>query len=255
MSQLPKIVIRYISDIHLEFIKPNKIINVLENIEKQSEDEICILAGDIGNPYSENYNIFTDYISETFKKTFIIAGNHEYYNNNKTIEETNLFLDEYFKQYDNITFLNNSFEIYNGYTFIGSTLWSKVTNPQYEINDVHHIHNLNYIKYNEFNKISKEYLNHEIKLHENVIMITHHMPSYSLIDEKYKEYGTDSYNQWFYSDMDIFIDENKYKIKGWIYGHTHTPSFKLIHNIPFLCNPIGYPNENNKVDFNKTFTI
>ncbi len=255
MSQLPKIIIRYISDIHLEFIKPNKIINVLENIKKQSEDEICVLAGDIGNPYSENYEIFTDYISETFKKTFIIAGNHEYYNNKKTIEETNEFLKDFFNRYDNITFLNNSFEVYNGYTFIGSTLWSKVIKPQYEINDVNYIKNLDYIKYNELNKISKEYLNDEIKLHENVILITHHMPSYSLIDEKYKQYGTDNYNQWFYSDMDQFIDENKDKIKCWIYGHTHTPSFKIINGVPIMCNPIGYPNENNKLDFNKTFNL
>jgi hypothetical protein len=81
-------------------------------------------------------------------------------------------------------------------------------------------------------------------------MITHHMPSSSLIDEKYKEYGMDYYNQWFYSDMDQFIDENKDKIKCWIYGHTHTPSFKTLHNVPCMCNPIGYPNENDKLDFN-----
>ncbi len=81
------------------------------------------------------------------------------------------------------------------------------------------------------------------------------MPSYSLIDEKYKQYGTDNYNQWFYSDMDQFIDENKDKIKCWIYGHTHTPSFKIINGVPIMCNPIGYPNENNKLDFNKTFNL
>jgi predicted MPP superfamily phosphohydrolase len=113
------IIIRYISDIHLEFIKPNKIINFINNIKKINEDEICILAGDIGNPYSSNYEIFTDHISKTFKKTFIICGNHEYYNN-KTIEETNIFLKDFFDGYDNITFLNNSFEVYKGYTFIGT---------------------------------------------------------------------------------------------------------------------------------------
>ncbi len=247
--------IRYISDIHLELIKPNKIKNYIQNIIQTDKDEICVLAGDIGNPYSESYKVFLDHIAQTFKKTFIIAGNHEFYNNNKTIEETQLFMLDFFKQYSNITFLNNSVEIYNGYTFIGTTLWSKVLNPEHEINDVYSIKNLNYIKYNEFNKICRDFLNREIKLHDNIIMITHHMPSYSLIDEKYKINNMNKFNQWFYSDMDKFIEDNKDKLKCWIYGHTHMPSNKMICNIPFICNPIGYINENTKNDYNKNIFI
>jgi hypothetical protein len=34
---------------------------------------------------------------------------------------------------------------------------------------------------------------------------------------------------------------------------THTPSNDMIHKIPFLCNPIGYPNE--KINFQRTITI
>ena len=72
--------LRYISDIHLEFIKPNKIINFINNISQSDKDEVCILAGDIGNPYSSNYKIVIDHISKTFQKTFIIAGNHKFSN-------------------------------------------------------------------------------------------------------------------------------------------------------------------------------
>lgn len=78
------------------------------------------------------------YINISFKHTFVISGNHEYYNGN-TIEETNDYLKEYLKQYDNISFLNNSYEIYENYYFIGTTLWSKIKNPLYETNDVHKI--------------------------------------------------------------------------------------------------------------------
>jgi len=38
-------------------------------------------------------------ISKNFKKTFVISGNHEYYNKTKTIQETNEFMKEYFKKY------------------------------------------------------------------------------------------------------------------------------------------------------------
>ena len=78
------------------------------------------------------------------------------------------------------------------------------------------------------------------------------MPSNTLIDIKYED---SPYNQWFYSNMDNLIKEKKDKIKCWIYGHTHTPSFKIIEGTPFLCNPIGYPNENLNSDFQKTFSI
>jgi len=63
------------------------------------------------------------------------------------------------------------------------------------------------------------------------------------------------YNQWFYCDMDGFIETHAHKIKCWIYGHTHTPSDTIIHQIPFLCNPIGYPNENKYLNFQKNITI
>jgi len=53
----------------------------------------------------------------------------------------------------------------------------------------------------------------------------------------------------FCSDLDELIESNKDNIKCWIYGHTHLPSINKIHGIPFLCNPIGYPNENKKIDF------
>ncbi len=261
--------IRYMSDLHLEFIEPNKINKFIQNIvpttlAKQahseltdSVEEVCVLAGDIGNPYSENYEIFMNHISTCFKKIFVIAGNHEYYNNNKTIEETNEFLTEYFKE-TNISFLNNSYEYYNGYCFVGTTLWSRIKNPIYQINDTSVIRDLDYIKYNKLNEECIKFLEDTTKSNDNIIVITHHLPSESLIDDKYKNSYMSNYNQWFYCPMDNFIELNKDKIKCWIYGHTHTPSNKLINNIPFVCNSYGYPNENifKPLDyFNKSIII
>ena len=71
------------------------------------------------------------------------------------------------------------------------------------------------------------------------IVITHHVPSFSLIDVKYKTQNMQLYNQWFYCNMDSLIETQIDKIECWIYGHTHTPSDVKINGIPFLCNPIG----------------
>jgi predicted phosphohydrolase len=243
--------IRYLSDLHLEFIKPEDINDFIKQIPINNNDEICILAGDIGNPYQSNYYIFMDFINNNFKKSFVIAGNHEYYNNN--INDTNIYLKEFFSEFKNISFLNNSYEYYEGYYFVGSILWSKIIDPRYKINDIYKINNMNFNYYNELNKICIDFL--EETVYDNTIIITHHMPSESLIDIKYKTPNMMPYNQYFYSNMDNFIERNKDKIKCWIYGHTHSPNIKLIHDIPFLCNPIGYPNENTNIDFNKTYTL
>lgn len=246
--------IRYLSDLHLEFIKPNEIEDFIRKIPS-GFDEICILAGDIGNPYQIQYDIFMNFISKNFKKTFVISGNHEYYNKTKKIEETNEFMKDYFQQFNNISFLNNSYEIYDGYCFIGTTLWSKIINPEYEISDITKIPDFDYIQYNRLNMLSVDFLEDALENNENCIVITHHVPSNDLIDVKYKIGMMKPYTQWFYCNMDNLIERLGYNIKCWIYGHTHTPSNVIINRIPFLCNPIGYPNENENVNFNLTIKI
>ena len=246
--------VRYLSDLHLEFIKSSHIKQFIQKISP-GMDEICVLAGDIGNPYQSNYDIFMKYISINFKKTFVISGNHEYYNKSKTIQETAAFLNDYFKQFDNISFLNNQIEIYENHCFVGSTLWSKITNPDYKINDVYEIPGFDHIQYNKLNMLSVDFLENALQNNNNCVIITHHLPSNSLIDVKYKTKKMLPYNQWFFCDMDAFIETHKEKIKCWIYGHTHTVSNNTINDIPLLCNPIGYPNENSKLDFQKTVII
>ena len=247
--------LRYFSDLHLEFIDPNKIEKFIKRIPL-GNDEVGILAGDIGNPFQSNYNTFMNFMSKSFKKTFVIAGNHEYYNKSKSIDETNIHLNNYFKKYDNISFLNNNYEYYNNHCFIGTTLWSKITKPQYKINDVYYIPNFDYVHYNKLNTLSINFLEDSLNNNDNCIVITHHVPSEKLIDVKYKTPKTLPYNQWFYSDLDKLIEKNNSnKIKCWIYGHTHTPSNIMINNIPFLCNPIGYPEENIDTDFTKNIII
>ena len=100
--------IRYISDIHLELIETKIFVNVIQGMKNKDDlCDICILAGDIGNPYKQNYKDFMETVNNNFKKIFVIAGNHEYYNNN--IIETKNYMTELFKNYKNISFLDNSY--------------------------------------------------------------------------------------------------------------------------------------------------
>jgi predicted phosphohydrolase len=226
--------IQYLSDIHLEFYED---INPLM-IQIQCKENILILAGDIGNPFLPNYEYFLSFISNTFEKTFIISGNHEYYYNN--IEETNNKIKNIIDKFDNITFLLNSFEDYKGIRWIGTTLWTHIKNPQYTISDISKIPNLTVDKYNEMHFECVKFLEDTIN-DIPCIIISHHLPMYSLTAEQYKN---SLYRQWFNADLDNLIKNNKSVIKAFFYGHTHQNSVQITYDIPFLCNPLGYPNEN-----------
>jgi len=122
--------------------------------------------------------------------------------------------------------VNNSWEYYENQCFIGTTLWSKITRPEYEINDIYCIPNFDYMKCNRLNMLNVDFLDDALEKNDNCIIITHHMPSYDLIHPKYITPKIAPYNQWFCCNLNDLIREKSGKIDAWIYGHTHTPSYK-----------------------------
>lgn len=246
--------IQYLSDVHLEFMtKPPKI--------KVMADVLC-LAGDIGYPYSGIYSLFLKQMSQSFKKVFLITGNHEYYNSDKygnhTMEEVNKTIESVIitNNLTNITFLLNSYELYEDVLFVGTTLWSKIPSMNMNdiclMNDFKQIQGLNYDTYNLLHYKSCSFIADTLALVEKdkekykdkkIVIMTHHLPSFNLIDEKHAYSDT---NCFYASKCDQFFKE---PIKAWIYGHTHTPNKTIINNIQFVCNPKGYPSENTIVKY------
>ncbi len=237
--------IQYVSDIHLEFYNslPDKLL-------LKAEAEVLCLAGDIGFPYSSRYEEFIVKMSERFKKVFLITGNHEYYNaqgnRHHTMEEIEERIRQIIKtcKLDNVTFLDNDYEDYEGYRFVGSTLWSKCEKPivDYCVNDFRAIREMSVDLYNELHEVSREFLKSSVVTESPlpVIVMTHHLPSFQLVAEEYKDCGT--LNKYFASKSDdLFVPT----IKAWIYGHTHIGSDRMSKiGIRFACNPVGYPGEN-----------
>jgi len=247
--------IQYISDIHLELLFKNSIKNV--NYLFKANAEILVLAGDIGNPYTKNYKTFLEYTNNNFNKIFLIAGNHEYYNND--VNETKEKIKEICSNFQNISFLDNSYEDYQNYRFIGTTLWTHINKPAFVINDTKMIKNFTIPKYNKLHFEAKDFL--ELSLQEckkdNIksIIITHHLPFYELTHPNYQNSLYVNYRQWFNANLDQLIIDNKTSIAAWIYGHTHTASIQNHYDINFYCNPLGYMGENNWNDLNKIINI
>ncbi len=235
--------IRYISDIHLEHMNATQVKQFIASFQPNNED-LLVLSGDIGNPYAPSYRAFLEHCAANFPKTFLIAGNHEFYSHGYTIEETIQQIQTVCASYPTITFLHNSSEVYKGIRFIGTILWSKVTNPAFTINDTEVIRGMTVQRYQALHTECLTYLTQSLATTaEPAIIITHHMPSYTLIDSMYTTPMMQPYNQWFATSLDELIQTHQTRIQGWFYGHTHTASQTTLHGVPMLCNPKGYPRE------------
>ena len=182
---------QFISDIHLELLNKPQIKRITQMIQKRAE--IMVLAGDIGNPFHPNYFEFLQLMSDKFTKIFLIAGNHEYYKNK--IQPTKQKITQLFP---NISFLDNSTEIYENYNWIGTTQWSHISNINYEINDTTMIPKMTIPLYNSLHVESKLFLQESLNASINKsIVITHHLPFTQLIDDNYKTYPMSNYSRRF----------------------------------------------------------
>ena len=243
--------IQYLSDIHIELMHQNSFQQLCNKIEPKCD--VLVLAGDIGNPLHHNgkYMSFLHMMSDKFKKVFLITGNHEYYQND--IIKTNEQVREICNSRNNLTFLNNTTELYDGVRFIGTTQWTHIGDPKCLISDFTIIKDMNVNRYNNLHKNSRLFLKESIENstmnNEKIVVITHHLPLHELTHDKYKIGFMVKYNQCFSADLsDIISKQNT--IQSWFYGHTHTKTERTLFNIPFHCNPLGYYGENVEPDVN-----
>ena len=148
--------IKYLSDLHLE---KKSLVYAKECVRNISKCDVLALVGDIGNPRDDNYRYFLESINKKFPKTYLVAGNHEYYNyktnytdvysdyntsinslktnlpnpiinTNCPIETVNGEIASFVESLDNVEFLNNNHTTHNGVIFHGSTLWSHIVDNQ-----------------------------------------------------------------------------------------------------------------------------
>lgn len=175
------------------------------------------MAGDLGNPFQPSYRQqLLEHASHSFHKVFIITGNHEYYG--KNLDETDKHIRTLCQDFLNVTFLNNSFEVYDGVHFIGSTLWSHISDSHSLTTDFYVIQNMTIPLYNKLHSDAVTFIDRTLSDSENmpVVVITHHLPSHHLVDPCYHQDRT--FEQCFASRVDHLI---RPPVVYWIYGHTH----------------------------------
>lgn len=127
-------------------------------------------TGDIGNPFANEYQQFMNYLSYNTERVYLVPGNHEFWHHKQSEEKVHDKLEAMCDKLGNVEYLSNKKTKLHNYDILGTTLWV----PFYEK------------KYKE----NVEWLTSNIIDSENVIVLSHYLPSYKLIVPKYwtKEY-------------------------------------------------------------------
>lgn len=216
--------IQYVSDLHVDCKQQLPIIH--------QETDYLIVAGDIGVVNHKHVKLFITDCSKKYKKTFIVAGNHEYncsaiYNYEK-INHYKPILKQLCDLYDNVYLLDNQCYEINNLVIAGTTLWSSPYIINKENLLQHHQEYVNNVTWIE--NLCKKHIN------KKIVMVSHYVPTFKLIDPKYIQLGPMT-NSLFTSNLEYLI---KPPIVAWICGHTHSVLEVNINGIYCGVNALGH---------------
>ncbi len=249
--------IQYISDLHLEHHDKRNEGYLIPSMFLKPSAPYLALCGDIGNPDLLAYEAFLGWCSKSYKLVFLVAGNHEFYNyrseSKSDIPTRKAKIQSIVDTYKNIIFLDRSSHFIEDHNLriLGCTLWSDpgIGNDEKIITYMNDARNILLDKdtpfvprhYRQVHFEEKMWLEDAIQSAEqkgeDVLVLTHYLPSYKLIAEKYKD---NPLNMCFASDCEALL---RPPVKAWICGHSHTGVQLVLNGVHLVMNPYGYPGE------------
>ena len=235
--------IQYASDLHWEF-KANTL-HLQENPLSVS-GEVLVLAGDV-MLFGENRltrHPFFDWCADNFRETYIIPGNHEYYNGTELADSQTYF--EYSLR-PNVRYLNNKSVVVGDAELFFTTLWCMISPEQLMpvqmgVTDCHRIvydgRRFTSHDYEAVHRRSLLWLTGALSKSpaKRKVVITHHCPTERFRDPRFVESTISSA---FTVRMDDFVERSG--ADYWIFGHTHyNGGDALVGQTQLLSNQLGY---------------
>ena len=242
-----------VSDLHFDhFVGSGEAgTEFLESVFLKPTAPNLLVAGDIGNWYSEHALFYTDYffnlVRHKYQNVVCVLGNHDYYlfGLDKESSPVAKYRKRY-SDYKNVHFLSlsdapSTVKIEDT-TVIGGTLWSDL-DPTYELdivrrlNDFWYVHGLTAKDYRE--RFTKELLELdrllEIDKDEKVVVLTHHAPTFATTPM----FSDSPLQSAFCTDLTrMFLSRSN--IKAWVFGHTHVKAELEIGGVKLIENSFGY---------------
>ena len=90
----------------------------------------------------------------------------------------------------------------------------------------------------------------EVAFDGPTVVVTHHLPASSAIA---KRYADDPLNPAFASRLEGLIEAHQPTL--WVHGHTHEPFDYELFGTRVVCNPRGYPGEQDRIGFRPDLTV
>eukprot|EP01105_Mastigella_eilhardi_P014328 TRINITY_DN3267_c0_g1_i2.p1 TRINITY_DN3267_c0_g1~~TRINITY_DN3267_c0_g1_i2.p1 ORF type:complete len:320 (+),score=86.56 TRINITY_DN3267_c0_g1_i2:81-962(+) len=228
-----------LSDLHLEF--PGH----YENFHFEAAAPYLLLAGDVGDPYSQAYARFLHEQSQRFRKVFVVSGNHEFYGHRHGEAEEMIRHVCKTAPAGNCTYLSRDSTLMEGSRLrvIGTTLW-------YDPHAVGHLNDYNYIRLNDGSLITgdtttqwcsdearwiRAELANAAARDELAIVLTHHAPRPSA---------------WCGDGVEMrpTIQQACGCLPLWVHGHTHNTRCYEVGKTLVVSNQLGYHYSQNQKD-------
>lgn len=238
--------------------------------------EYLIVAGDLTDastfmddaepPYADLLRVFFMHYAVHFSCIFYVLGNHEYYRTTCGLAATLCRYRERIRAInaeigrDAVVLLeNDAVTVEAGGTslrVLGATMWSAVSARGARfVNDYVAIRDtlaggvrpvpITYRDTLSLHDASRAWLRRALDeaMRDEVrcLVITHHLPSFSLIAP---QYANSPCNDAFASELDELVEHPA--VAAWVFGHTHSSVRQLVGHskVSVMCNPRGYPSEN-----------
>jgi hypothetical protein len=157
----------------------------------------------------------------------MIAGNHEY-DFCKDRGTTDCAILKVTQDTRNVVFLNNSSLVLENHRILGSTLYF-MEHPLFSEN----------VKWIEEEKEKAT------RNKEPLMVLTHHLPSYKLIVQKYQTARYKKVHHRYATNLEYLMS---YPIHAWLCGHSHCTFSLTIHGVLCGINALGYQREQKDIE-------
>ncbi|MBP5560793.1 MAG: metallophosphoesterase [Muribaculaceae bacterium] len=220
--------------------------------------EVLLLAGDIMT-MDEPWDEFVDFCARSFRHTFIVPGNHEYFGKidlDDTLDNFELNLRP------NVAYVNNRRVRIGDTELFFTTLWTPIDPAMYEVaqNDMPDFGHINYrgkplepCHYADVHRRCLAWLDKALAASNapHKVVVTHHCP----IEGEDPAYADNGLESVFCVPLDEFIARSG--ADYWIYGHTHhnALSGQVMGRTTLLANQLGSSSRGPRPGFSPSATF
>jgi Icc-related predicted phosphoesterase len=238
-----------LSDLHNEFLRSPLLIPRLPEVD------VVVLAGDVDLDCRG-----LEWARRTFKSRIVyLPGNHEFYgfDFDATRERMKSVADQI-----GIDLLDPGTVEIGDVVFIGATLWTdfelfgnrerEMSIAQKGLNDFKIIKGFSPARSLVRHEEERAFIERELATHRGrkCVVVSHHLPSWKSVAERYRG---DKLAAAFASSLDMIIEREQPRL--WIHGHTHDGFDYRIGETRVICNPGGYPSDDDNPRFDLRMVV